>query len=324
MRSGGEAAAEEEAAEGAKRSGGAAAGRARSRGGKGSPNGECRRGETPRSPSAEQPREPKVSFSCGGGGGGGGVGGGASPGGAKAAEEGDDAGEETRGSQASFMQRQFGAMLQPGVNKFSLRMFGSQKAVEREQERVKSAGAWIIHPYSDFRCASRRFPPHPPPPTPFPSVHPPAAPGARRNCGHRCGGAGLEHPRRPRWMERPTGASSRFGLGGGGEGGRAVPWRGHLEPCWRWKWGMRPHVCREGLAMGIHLSKNRRPSGDARRSLLARWVPAQGHLLVLPRAPRNGSAQRGAAGDPAGIGLCPCGCHCWGGEEQGRAHPWDP
>uniref|UniRef100_A0A8C5UEC0 Hyperpolarization activated cyclic nucleotide gated potassium and sodium channel 2 n=1 Tax=Malurus cyaneus samueli TaxID=2593467 RepID=A0A8C5UEC0_9PASS len=50
-----------------------------------------------------------------------------------------------------FMQRQFGAMLQPGVNKFSLRMFGSQKAVEREQERVKSAGAWIIHPYSDFR-----------------------------------------------------------------------------------------------------------------------------------------------------------------------------
>uniref|UniRef100_A0A8C9FBJ6 Hyperpolarization activated cyclic nucleotide gated potassium and sodium channel 2 n=1 Tax=Pavo cristatus TaxID=9049 RepID=A0A8C9FBJ6_PAVCR len=147
MRSGGEAAAEEEAAEGAKRGGGAAAGRARGRGGKGSPNGECRRGETPRSPSAEQPREPKVSFSCGGSG----VGGSASPGGAKAAEEGDDAGEEARGSQASFMQRQFGAMLQPGVNKFSLRMFGSQKAVEREQERVKSAGAWIIHPYSDFR-----------------------------------------------------------------------------------------------------------------------------------------------------------------------------
>uniref|UniRef100_A0A8C7E8Y3 Hyperpolarization activated cyclic nucleotide gated potassium and sodium channel 2 n=1 Tax=Nothoprocta perdicaria TaxID=30464 RepID=A0A8C7E8Y3_NOTPE len=90
-------------------------------------------------PGAEPPREPKVSFSCGG---------------AKAGEEaaGDEAaGEEARGSQASFMQRQFGAMLQPGVNKFSLRMFGSQKAVEREQERVKSAGAWIIHPYSDFR-----------------------------------------------------------------------------------------------------------------------------------------------------------------------------
>ncbi|KAG5286188.1 hypothetical protein AALO_G00012020 [Alosa alosa] len=64
-----------------------------------------------------------------------------------AAAEDTDAG----GSQASFMQRQFSSMLQPGVNKFSLRMYGSQKAVEREQERVKSAGNWIIHPYSDFR-----------------------------------------------------------------------------------------------------------------------------------------------------------------------------
>ncbi|NWQ78418.1 HCN4 protein, partial [Columbina picui] len=59
--------------------------------------------------------------------------------------------EEQRLGQTGFIQRQFGAMLQPGVNKFSLRMFGSQKAVEREQERVKSAGFWIIHPYSDFR-----------------------------------------------------------------------------------------------------------------------------------------------------------------------------
>lgn len=54
-------------------------------------------------------------------------------------------------SNQTYMQRQFSAMLQPGVNKFSLRMFGSQKAVEKEQERVKSAGNWIIHPYSDFR-----------------------------------------------------------------------------------------------------------------------------------------------------------------------------
>ena len=53
--------------------------------------------------------------------------------------------------QAGFMHRQFGAMLQPGVNKFSLRMLGSERAVEHERERVKSAGFWIIHPYSDFR-----------------------------------------------------------------------------------------------------------------------------------------------------------------------------
>uniref|UniRef100_A0A8B9GTT0 Hyperpolarization activated cyclic nucleotide-gated potassium channel 1 n=1 Tax=Astyanax mexicanus TaxID=7994 RepID=A0A8B9GTT0_ASTMX len=55
------------------------------------------------------------------------------------------------GRSHGFMQRQIGAMLQPGVNKFSLRMFGSQKAVEKEQERVQTAGYWIIHPYSDFR-----------------------------------------------------------------------------------------------------------------------------------------------------------------------------
>lgn len=54
-------------------------------------------------------------------------------------------------NQSTFIQRQFGAMLQPGVNKFSLRMFGSHKAVALEQARLKSAGSWIIHPYSDFR-----------------------------------------------------------------------------------------------------------------------------------------------------------------------------
>uniref|UniRef100_A0A8C4VYL7 Hyperpolarization activated cyclic nucleotide gated potassium and sodium channel 2 n=1 Tax=Gopherus evgoodei TaxID=1825980 RepID=A0A8C4VYL7_9SAUR len=129
---------EERPGQGAKRGqrqlrGGSMSGRA----GKGSPNGECRRGEPEGEP--QPPREPKVSFSCSG----------AEPEGGSPG--GPEEGGEPRGSQASFMQRQLGAMLQPGVNKFSLRMFGSQKAVEREQERVKSAGAWIIHPYSDFR-----------------------------------------------------------------------------------------------------------------------------------------------------------------------------
>ncbi|KAM9377647.1 potassium/sodium hyperpolarization-activated cyclic nucleotide-gated channel 2-like [Pholidichthys leucotaenia] len=59
--------------------------------------------------------------------------------------------EDERLYQAGFMHRQFGAMLQPGVNKFSVRMLGSERAVEHERERVKSAGFWIIHPYSDFR-----------------------------------------------------------------------------------------------------------------------------------------------------------------------------
>lgn len=55
------------------------------------------------------------------------------------------------GSGIEPKRRQLGTLLQPTVNKFSLRVFGSHKAVEIEQERVKSAGAWIIHPYSDFR-----------------------------------------------------------------------------------------------------------------------------------------------------------------------------
>ncbi|XP_061773718.1 potassium/sodium hyperpolarization-activated cyclic nucleotide-gated channel 3-like [Nerophis ophidion] len=59
--------------------------------------------------------------------------------------------EDSRLYQAGFMHRQFGAMLQPGVNKFSLRMLGSERAVEHERERLKSAGFWIIHPYSNFR-----------------------------------------------------------------------------------------------------------------------------------------------------------------------------
>lgn len=53
--------------------------------------------------------------------------------------------------QANYFQKQLGSMLQPGVNKFSLRMFGSHKGVAAEQARVKSVGVWIIHPYSDFR-----------------------------------------------------------------------------------------------------------------------------------------------------------------------------
>uniref|UniRef100_A0A3B3YYX3 Uncharacterized protein n=1 Tax=Poecilia mexicana TaxID=48701 RepID=A0A3B3YYX3_9TELE len=59
--------------------------------------------------------------------------------------------EDLLQDQSTYFQKQFGSMLQPGVNKFSLRMFGSHKGVAAEQERVKSFGVWIIHPYSDFR-----------------------------------------------------------------------------------------------------------------------------------------------------------------------------
>lgn len=65
--------------------------------------------------------------------------------------EGEGGDDDTQEDQSTYFQRQFGSLLQPGVNKFSLRMFGSHKGVAAEQARVKSFGVWIIHPYSDFR-----------------------------------------------------------------------------------------------------------------------------------------------------------------------------
>uniref|UniRef100_H2Z2I4 Ion transport domain-containing protein n=1 Tax=Ciona savignyi TaxID=51511 RepID=H2Z2I4_CIOSA len=43
-----------------------------------------------------------------------------------------------------------GSMSVP-VTKFSLRMYGSKKAVEQEQKRQQSEGSYVIHPYSNFR-----------------------------------------------------------------------------------------------------------------------------------------------------------------------------
>uniref|UniRef100_A0A3P9J4X3 Hyperpolarization activated cyclic nucleotide-gated potassium channel 3 n=1 Tax=Oryzias latipes TaxID=8090 RepID=A0A3P9J4X3_ORYLA len=59
--------------------------------------------------------------------------------------------DEILQDQPTYLQKQLGSLLQPSINKFSLRMFGSHKGVAAEQERVKSFGVWIIHPYSDFR-----------------------------------------------------------------------------------------------------------------------------------------------------------------------------
>ena len=37
------------------------------------------------------------------------------------------------------------------LNKMSLKLYGSKKAVQEEQARLEKAGTWIIHPYSNFR-----------------------------------------------------------------------------------------------------------------------------------------------------------------------------
>lgn len=57
--------------------------------------------------------------------------------------------------QSTFFHKQLSSMLQPKINKHSLRMFGSTQGVAAEQERVRSFGVWIIHPYSDFRWVNR-------------------------------------------------------------------------------------------------------------------------------------------------------------------------
>ena len=43
-----------------------------------------------------------------------------------------------------------GSMSVP-TNKFSLRYYGSHKALEKERERQELHGVFIIHPYSNFR-----------------------------------------------------------------------------------------------------------------------------------------------------------------------------
>lgn len=59
--------------------------------------------------------------------------------------------ESESGDQGTFLHRRLSSMLQPRINKHSLRMFGSTQGVAAEQERVRSFGVWIVHPYSDFR-----------------------------------------------------------------------------------------------------------------------------------------------------------------------------
>lgn len=43
-----------------------------------------------------------------------------------------------------------GSMSVP-TSKFSLRYYGSHKALEKERERQENYGGFIIHPYSNFR-----------------------------------------------------------------------------------------------------------------------------------------------------------------------------
>lgn len=53
-------------------------------------------------------------------------------------------------NQKSMRQNLAGSISIP-LNKMSIKMYGSAKAVIDEQKRLQEAGGWIIHPYSNFR-----------------------------------------------------------------------------------------------------------------------------------------------------------------------------
>nr|XP_026692280.1 potassium/sodium hyperpolarization-activated cyclic nucleotide-gated channel 3-like isoform X2 [Ciona intestinalis] len=57
----------------------------------------------------------------------------------------------TNNMRLQLYSRYSGGSMSVPVTKFSLRMYGSQKAVEQEQKRQESAGSFVIHPYSNFR-----------------------------------------------------------------------------------------------------------------------------------------------------------------------------
>lgn len=43
------------------------------------------------------------------------------------------------------------AVFEPSMNRLSMKIYGSEKAVLKERLRQRSLGAWIIHPCSKFR-----------------------------------------------------------------------------------------------------------------------------------------------------------------------------
>ena len=50
-----------------------------------------------------------------------------------------------------LFSRYAGSSMSVPVTKFSVRLYGSEKAVEQEQKRQEKNGQFVIHPYSNFR-----------------------------------------------------------------------------------------------------------------------------------------------------------------------------
>lgn len=57
----------------------------------------------------------------------------------------------------SFIEIHFLSMFQPTENRIAMKLFGSKKALQDEQNRQRAAGLLIIHPLSKFRYIITKF-----------------------------------------------------------------------------------------------------------------------------------------------------------------------
>ena len=51
------------------------------------------------------------------------------------------------------LREQFTSFFQVSDNKLALKLFGNKNALEKEKQRHKAVGHWVIHPCSDFRSS---------------------------------------------------------------------------------------------------------------------------------------------------------------------------
>ena len=57
-------------------------------------------------------------------------------------------------SGSGYWKEQIVAFFQPSDNKLAMKLFGTRSALQKERRRQQQTGQWIIHPCSNFRCAS--------------------------------------------------------------------------------------------------------------------------------------------------------------------------
>ncbi|KAL3313594.1 anaphase-promoting complex subunit Hcn1 [Cichlidogyrus casuarinus] len=60
----------------------------------------------------------------------------------------EDPSDNKGGSASTYLKEQFLSFFQPSDNKLAMKLFGNKHALNREKNRLRQQGKWIIHPYS--------------------------------------------------------------------------------------------------------------------------------------------------------------------------------